>query len=857
VATRDGRRTPAEELQRKVVERTAQLEAANEKLRARNVQQSALAALGRTAIGSRDLGALLSEAAAVAAQTLGTEYSGVLERLPAAQGFRVRAGVGWKDGVVGSTVAEAEAGDAAHMLRSDAPVVTPDLGAETRFDIAKGLRDHGVLSAMGVVIRGRSGPWGTLSVQGTRRRAFSEDEVGFLQSVANVLALAIERNEVEIIQQKEQEALQALFDTIPVMITFRDESGRLLRANREWERRHGWTVEEAQRVDILAETYPDRDRQKEALEFMQQADHGWADFKPRTRDGRLIDTSWTRLKLSDGSRLGIGVDITERKRAEEALAESEARFARLFQASPVALGMSTVAEGRIIDVNQSWLELFGYRREEVIGRTNRELSLTVDPRARDATVRLAHDGGIARNVEMQVRRRSGEVREVIVSAVPVALAGEDEFWISATTDITERKRAEEERGHLLESESAARAAAEVALERLRAIDTITDSALVHLGVDELLRELLLRLRRALDADSIGVLLLDEDGKTLYPRAVDGYIHENFSSIRVRLGAGVTGRIAAEGRPMIVDDYSTIDASGIEGVAAATVRALTRSVMGAPLRIAEKVMGVVMVVSGRPRRFTEEELKLLLLVADRAAPAIERARLLEKLRAGRERQKALARRLLTAQEEERRRLAVELHDELGQILTAVKINLGSLERLSGASPSPSHLREAIGSVDRAMQSVRDLALDLRPSVLDDLGLPAALRWYVDRFARDANVEAHLAIDVVLRLEPELETACFRVAQEALTNVARHARARHVWLSLHLAREGLELSVRDDGMGFDVGAARERAGAGGSIGLLGMQERVSLLRGDFEVRRAPEGGAEIWARFAIGDRGQVTA
>src|SRR3981081_2391992 len=100
----------------------------------------------------------------------------------------------------------------------------------------------------------------------------------------------------------------------------------------------------------------------------------------------------------------------------------------------------------------------------------------------------------------------------------------------------------------------------------------------------------------------------------------------------------------------------------------------------------------------------------------------------------------------------------------------------------------------------MQRVRDLALDLRPSVLDDLGLAAALRWYVDRFRRCGEVEMHMAIDVVPPLEPELETACFRVAQEALTNVARHARARCVWLDLKVVPEGIELGVRDDGIGF---------------------------------------------------------
>jgi signal transduction histidine kinase len=149
-------------------------------------------------------------------------------------------------------------------------------------------------------------------------------------------------------------------------------------------------------------------------------------------------------------------------------------------------------------------------------------------------------------------------------------------------------------------------------------------------------------------------------------------------------------------------------------------------------------------------------------------------------------------------------------------------------------------------------VRDIALDLRPSVLDDLGLPAALRWYADRMARGAGVEAHLSIDALPDIETGLATACFRVAQEALTNVARHARAKHVWLDLHLLPDGLELCVRDDGVGFDVAAARERAIAGASVGMLGMQERASLAGGKFELTNRPGGGAEVRALFPVVDR-----
>ena len=135
-----------------------------------------------------------------------------------------------------------------------------------------------------------------------------------------------ERRELETTQRQEKETLQAIFDTIPVMISVYDGAGRLLRVNREWERTRGWTLEEARRLDVLGEIYPDPDERASVLQFMQRAERHWADFRPRTREGRVIDMSWVRCALSDGSRIGFGIDITDRKRAEAALRESEARF---------------------------------------------------------------------------------------------------------------------------------------------------------------------------------------------------------------------------------------------------------------------------------------------------------------------------------------------------------------------------------------------------------------------------------------------------------------------------------------------------------------------------------------------------
>jgi PAS domain S-box-containing protein len=210
----------------------------------------------------------------------------------------------------------------------------------------------------------------------------------------------------------------------------------------------------------------------------------------------------------------------------------------------------------------------------------------------------------------------------------------------------------------------------------------------------------------------------------------------------------------------------------------------------------------------------------------------------------------SRQLIEAQEDERRRIARDLHDQIGQALTAVKMNLYTVQRFCH-EPEPAHcLKDNIDAVDEALRLVRDLSVDLRPPLLDDLGLATALCWYVDRYEKRAGVTTEVLIELPNqneRFSRELETACFRIAQEALTNVARHARATHVLLQLTRTPATLEMVVRDDGMGFDPAGLRKRARRVATLGLLGMQERAHAAGGVLDIHSKVSRGTEV--RFSV--------
>jgi len=205
---------------------------------------------------------------------------------------------------------------------------------------------------------------------------------------------------------------------------------------------------------------------------------------------------------------------------------------------------------------------------------------------------------------------------------------------------------------------------------------------------------------------------------------------------------------------------------------------------------------------------------------------------------------LSARILETQEEERRGLARELHDELGQGLTAALLSLKDLINQASSDNLVMQINHASAIITGLTQQVRALSLDLRPSVLDDLGLVAAVRWYIRERVEPAGLHVVLTVDTDLpRVSAIRETTCFRVLQSALTNVLRHADAHEVQVELHAADGNLVLVIRDNGRGFDVKAARRTALEGKSLGLLGMEERVRLAGGSFTIASIQGQGTEV--------------
>ncbi len=272
------------------------------------------------------------------------------------------------------------------------------------------------------------------------------------------------------------------------------------------------------------------------------------------------------------------------------------------------------------------------------------------------------------------------------------------------------------------------------------------------------------------------------------------------------------------------------------------------IVDAPLVVEETLIGVLNLASERQAQLQPEDEEIVREAASRLAVAMREARLFAEVVKARERLRALSLRLVELQESERRSLAHELHDEIGQLLTGLKLSLEMFGRATPPGPRAT-LDEAIETVDDLMRQVRRLSLDLRPQILDDLGLLPALEWLFLRCFKQTGLRVRFKHrDIAGRFPTQLETAVFRIVQEALTNVVRHARIDEATVRLWLNSDArtLAVQVQDAGAGFDLPRV---LAARASSGLVGMRERAELLEGQFTLDSAPGAGTRLTVELPL--------
>ncbi|MCX7796026.1 MAG: sensor histidine kinase [bacterium] len=205
-------------------------------------------------------------------------------------------------------------------------------------------------------------------------------------------------------------------------------------------------------------------------------------------------------------------------------------------------------------------------------------------------------------------------------------------------------------------------------------------------------------------------------------------------------------------------------------------------------------------------------------------------------------------LIEAQEEERRRISRELHDEIGQSLTAIKMNLEFLKRQKNINDL--FLEESISLVDKTINQIRDLSLELRPSMLDDIGLTSALKWYINRQGERAGIDIGFVYNFSEnRINKDLSVTIFRVIQEALTNIVRHSRAKNAYVEIKESNNFLNILISDNGIGFDPDEIEKVLYRKKSLGILGMKERVFLMNGEIKIESKPNLGTTIKIRFPL--------
>lgn len=556
-----------------------------------------------------------------------------------------------------------------------------------------------------------------------------------------------------------------------------------------------------------------------------------AEFQYRSATGRIfpVSVSITRM-LEKGRSAGfvfIGRDISEKQELTRLVEESKEKYREIVEGS--LDGLIVIQDGNLVFVNASAVRIFGYESAAEMLKVRFEDIIAPGSKSFFAKDLQAGEIGtdIFTNYEMKGLTRAGVVIDLEINARLISWNGSRAIQ-SSMRDITERKAMEREQAlWFWEQES---------------LMTIDRQLVAMVDLEKLLNAVTNHARAFTRADFAGVPLINADKRTWAWRGVKGNIQP--LSIESFPLTSLPPSLKVQKGPV-----QFFDVDEETGMSVRNFPGLTREnlviIAGFPFHIRENLEGVLLVGFRKEHDFSDREVRLLSALAEKSAIAIANAELYENLRQREQELEKLSVARSAAQEEERRRIAREIHDGLGQMLTAVKFNVEILEDTPALTDGDrGKLDEIKGLLDNVMTEAREISYNLMPSVLEDFGLSPALQFFCETFSSRLKIKvSYQAHGVNGRFDRGLEVNLYRIAQEAMTNIVKHAEATSIDVQLLKDDRGIRMTIEDDGKGFRGSPVPRAAGGGGGMGILSMRERAASFGGTLTIESAPGKGTTI--------------
>lgn len=353
------------------------------------------------------------------------------------------------------------------------------------------------------------------------------------------------------------------------------------------------------------------------------------------------------------------------------------------------------------------------------------------------------------------------------------------------------------------------------------------------------------------ADRVSLMLLDKSGQELAIKAAVGLPSDVVRTAMEKVGRGIAGSVAKSGKPILLNGEVEHKDRVVSG--------RTSSALCVPLAVGGRVIGVLnSSKTGEENRFTQSDLQLLSILAGQAAIAIENARLFQSVEIQQARLEELLRELLKAQEEERERISAEIHDSVAQWMVSASYHAQSSSALileSKLDEAADELEQATRIIGQSIRELRRIVTDLYPPALTELGLQEALRQNIECFRKETGAQCRLRGGLTQDLSPVHQIVVYRVVQEALNNVRKHARASEVDINIGFQRGRFRVEIRDDGQGFKVRSALEAGLSEGRMGLLTMKGRAEMLGGSLNIESSEKAGTRVTLTIPVSRAGSA--